>query len=129
MKKNLRFVPLIALGALASFVMPTAVAIAAGEAVGESQRCISLSQIKDSPIIDDRTILVRMRAAGGYKRVDLMGSCPGLSFNGYARSSPENSFCTSDTLSVIGPIAMICKIDKIVTIDANEAKALEAKKK
>lgn len=129
MNKYLRYVPAVALAALAVSLLPAPGAMAAGEAVGETQRCVSLRQIKASPIIDDRTILVKMHGAGGYKRMDLMGNCPGLSFNGYARSSPENSICTSDSLSVIGPVTMICKIDKIVTIDANEAAALEAKKK
>ncbi len=129
MKKSGPYLASLAAAAFAvSLLTPLGGAIA-GDAIGETQRCIRLGQIKESPIIDDRTILVKMRGAGGFKRMDMLGNCPGLSFNGYARSSPENSLCTSDALSVIGPVPVMCKIEKIVNIDASEAAALEAKRK
>ena len=128
MKKSMLYSPAAALALVTASLLYTPSAIAAGEAVGETQRCVSLGQIKDSPVIDDQTILVKMKGSGGFKRIDLMGTCSGLSFNGYARSSPENSICTSDTLTVIGPVRNTCKIEKIVTINEGDATALEAKR-
>lgn len=129
MKKLVPYLASVAIATSALSLLTPFAASAAGNTVGETQRCIQLGQIKETPIIDDRTILVKMRGAGGFKRMDMLGNCPGLSFNGYGRSSPENSLCTSDSLSVIGPVPMICKIEKIINIDATEAAALEAKRK
>ena len=129
MKNVVRYVPSVALASLAMSFLYAPSALAAGDVIGETQRCVSLRQIRESPIIDEQTILMKMGGTGGFKRVDLMGKCPGITFDGYARSSPENSICTSDTLTVIGPINTICKIAKIVNIDAKEAASLEARKK
>jgi len=124
--KTLAYV-MTAVGALtASAVLNTA--FAAGPVAGETSTCIPLGQIASSPIIDDKTILVKMRGTGGFRRLDLVGACNGISYSGYARSSPESRLCTSDSLQVIGPVPGFCKIDKIVMIDEAEADALSAKK-
>lgn len=100
----------------------------AAKAAGETQDCIRLRDISDSPTIDDKTILLKMRAAHQFKRIDLLNSCPGIAFSGFARSSPEDKFCRTDTLKVLELGGMNCKIDKIVTIDEAEAKTLQAKR-
>ena len=100
----------------------------AADVVGETQRCVRLRQIESSPIIDDRTILVKMRGTG-FKRIDLNGTCSGISWDGYARSGPEDSICITDALHVNGPVGNVCTINKIVNIDAQEAAALQAKKR
>jgi len=123
-----RHIPLAFIGVLGAGFFASPAALAAG-ATGESQRCIPLRQIDESPIIDDRTILVKMRGNGGFKRMDLAGGCSGISWQGYARKSPESAICTSDTLHVIGPVRTICKISNIVNIDAAEARALSDKKR
>ncbi len=111
----------LALGALNSGAQ-------AADTIGETQRCVRLRQIESSPIINDRTILMKMRD-NGFKRMDLNGTCSGISWDGYARSGPEDAICVTDALHVIGPVGNICTIDKIVNIDAKEAAALQAKKK
>jgi hypothetical protein len=103
--------------------------VSAADAAGETQRCIHLTQIDESPIIDDRTILVKMRGKSGFKRMDLSGTCTSIARDGYTRVSPENAICTSDSLQVLGPIPSVCQIERIVTIDATEASALEARKR
>ena len=76
-----RFVPLIALTAVSLGLLSASAASAAG-AMGETQRCIRLMQIDESPIIDDRTILVKLRGKNGFRRMDLSGTCSGISWNG-----------------------------------------------
>lgn len=100
---------------------------AAGENIGDTQQCIQLSRIDNSPAIDSRTILIEMEGSGGYKRIDLASSCPGLVFNGFSISTSIDKLCTSDTLTVPDNGGAVCLIDKIVTIDEAEAKALRAK--
>jgi len=124
--KTLAYV-MTAVGALAvSAALNTS--FAAGPVAGETSNCIPLGAIAASPIIDDKTILVKMRGSGGFRRLDLVGACGGISYSGFARSSPESRLCTSDSLQVLGPVPGYCKVEKIVVIDQAEADALTAKK-
>lgn len=122
----------VSLMPLALFTMTIfmgAAAVAEGEDIGSKQKCVSLSFIDQTPIIDERTILVEMRSGRGYKRIDIAGRCPGIIYNGFSRRSrTSNELCDSDTLVVRGPVEAVCMIDKIVTIDEAEAKSLLAKR-
>lgn len=100
---------------------------AAGENVGDTQRCVYLTRIKSSPVIDDRTILVEMRERGSYKRIDLASTCSGLEFSGFEVRLHQDRLCTSDSVAVRQTAGAHCMIDKIVTIDEAEAKALRAR--
>ena len=103
---------------------------AQGDNVGETQMCIQTNYISSTPVIDQRTILVEMRGAGrGYKRIDLMSGCAGLDRStGFAYETSINRLCVQDSLKVLEPVGSVCMIDKIVTIDATEAKALLKKR-
>lgn len=90
--------------------------------------CIELSAIQESPAIDDRTILVKLAGTDNYKRIDLLGTCPGLTMSGFTHKTPEGRLCRSDALNVRQPGGVTCKIDKIVTIGAEEAKALRERR-
>lgn len=114
--------------ALASGVLAVGAVKAEGEKVGDTQQCIRLQNIDETPVIDSKTILVKMRGKDGYKRIDLLSNCPGLRFNGFAHSTSINQLCTSDPLHVLEPVGSTCMIDKIVTIDEAEAKTLLAKR-
>ncbi|MBL8629524.1 MAG: hypothetical protein JNM81_07840 [Rhodospirillaceae bacterium] len=116
--------------ALAGGVLAAAAVKAAdGENVGDTQQCLQLNYIDQTPVIDNKTILVKMKKQGSYKRIDLVNNCSGLKLEGgFAHSTSTNQLCTSDPLKVIGPVGSICMIDKIVTIDEAEAKTLMAKK-
>jgi len=96
-------------------------------AVPAFAECISLTNISESPIIDNKTILVSLKGSG-FKRIDLTGGCSSLTWDGFARSSPSNAICTADILQALGPTRGSCVIDNIVTIDATEAAALRAQK-
>ena len=94
---------------------------------GDRQQCIRLQAVGQTPVIDDRTILVEMKGNGGYKRIDLMNKCVGLKIQGgFSFGTSTQDICTSTGLRVIdgGP----CMIKEIVTIDEAEAKALKARR-
>ncbi|MSO72378.1 MAG: hypothetical protein EXQ84_02050 [Rhodospirillaceae bacterium] len=115
---------LLSATALAASLAVSATAQAAPDRVGETQMCVPMSKIDETPIIDNKTILLKMRGRGNYKRIDLMGPCSGLTFSGYVHVVHVNQFCTSDPLRVLEPVGAVCMIDKIVNIDEAEAKEL-----
>ena len=115
--------------ALAAGMMAAATVRAEGEKIGDTQQCIRLQYIDQTPVIDNKTILVKMKGKGSYKRIDLVNNCTGLKIEGgFSHSSSINQLCTSDALRVLEPIGSTCLIEKIVTIDEAEAKTLLAKK-
>lgn len=97
-----------------------------GDSVGDTQMCIDSHHIRDAPVIDGKTILVKMRVPkDGYKRIDLIRNCAGLyDGSGFAYSSSLNKLCKQDGLIAIGSGGAHCFIDKIVTIDEAEATEL-----
>lgn len=95
---------------------------------GEEEMCIRLSAIKQTPVIDNQTILVEMKGNGGYKRIDLLNRCSGLKIEGgFGYSTSINQLCKQDGLTVLRA-GTRCIIDKIVDITEEEADALLDKK-
>lgn len=92
-------------------------------------KCIPLMTIDETPIIDDKTILVKLKAGGRYKRIDLFSSCPGMQFSGYAHSTRTNELCSTDTLVVLQPVGASCMIKDIIDISEQEAKGLLDRKR
>jgi len=111
----------LATPALAASAMPS-------DTVGATQDCVRLRDIDDSPAIDSKTILIKMKTKGQYKRVDLNGTCSGLIFNGFSHTTRSDEFCRTDALRVNDGSGQTCTVNKIVTIDEAEAKALQAKR-
>ena len=129
MTDHLRRYLIAAFAALATGVLVAAVAKAEGENIGDTQMCVRLQYIDQTPVIDNKTILVKRKGKGGYKRIDLINKCGGLKIQGgFSHSTSINQLCTSDLLRVLEPVGSTCMIDKIVTIDKAEAKLLLAKK-
>lgn len=88
-----------------------------------TQQCIRLQDIKQTPVIDNKTILVEMRGKT-YKRIDLRNRCSGLKIEGgFSHATSINKLCIQDTLRVLNS-GGFCMIDKIVDITEEEAKAL-----
>ena len=116
---------LLAAVAVAGFAQA---AQAASAKIGDTQQCIRLQSIDETPVIDDKTILVRMKG-GEFKRIDLLNKCSGLKMQGgFSHATSTNDLCTTDPLRVLEPVGATCLIEKIVNIDAAEAKALRARK-
>lgn len=117
---------LLTLAVVAGGFLVTPAIAADGDNVGDTQMCIDSHAIDDTPVIDGKTILVKMIVPkDGYKRIDLINNCAGLNKgSGFAYDSPLNKLCKQDTLTVLGPGGSTCFIDKIVTIDKTEAKKL-----
>src|SRR6185295_15598876 len=73
-----------------------------GDRPGDRQQCVRLQAIGQTPVIDDRTILIEMRGRGGYKRIDLMNNCVGLKIQGgFSFGTQTQDICTSTGLRVI----------------------------
>ncbi len=101
---------------------------AAGEKVGDKQMCVALQSVDQTPVIDDSTILIKMKGGRDFKRIDLMSPCSGLKIQGgFSHETSTNDLCTSDPLRVLRSGGSVCMIKQIVTIDKAEAKALEAR--
>ena len=89
--------------------------------------CFKLSQIDESPVVSDTTILLKMKN-GDFHRVDLAGRCPSLKMSGFAHQTPSDDFCTSTVLTVMSPGKSPCTIERIVKIERSEADQLMAKR-
>jgi len=68
--------------ALATAVLTAAAVKAEGEKVGDTQQCVRLQFIDQTPVIDNKTILIKMKSKGQYKRIDLVSNCGGLKIQG-----------------------------------------------
>ena len=113
------------------FLAPMALGLAAAlparaaEAV-KTQQCIEMSAVDHTTVIDGQTILVTMKRRA-FKRIDLVERCLGLATEqAFSFGMQTYELCRSTPLHVLN--GGTCIIDKIVDIDAVEAKALGAKK-
>ncbi|MBD24126.1 MAG: hypothetical protein CMG46_03865 [Candidatus Marinimicrobia bacterium] len=97
-----------------------------GSNIGDTQMCINSEHIIDTPVIDRKTILVKMLIPkDGYKRIDLVRNCSGLyEGNGFSYDTSLNKLCKQDLLFANGSAGSACLIDQIVTIDKAEARRL-----
>lgn len=118
---------LIAITAVLTLGVGATAAVAA-DPIGSTHKCVRLSDIRESPIVDDKTIVLKMRGRDDFKRVDMRGSCSGMKFSGIGHTTPTNELCTSDAITVLQPVGASCMIQQIVTIDKAEADTLLAKR-
>ena len=98
---------------------------AQGDAVGDTQTCLDLGRIDSSPVIDEKTILVKMKAPKSFKRIDLAQPCGLDTMRPFAHSTTTNQLCKQDTLTVMDGSRSVCMIKQILTISEDEAKSLE----
>ena len=113
-----------ALGAVFLFAATAAQAQTADK-VGAPQMCIMSNYIAETPVIDNRTILVRMNPGRGYKRIELETDCNTMADGkNLAFDTSVNRLCVQDTLNAHEDSGHACTISKIVTIDADEAQEL-----
>ncbi|MHB1204693.1 MAG: DUF6491 family protein [Rhodospirillaceae bacterium] len=113
-----------------AFTFVAAGSAAAAEKVGSSQMCIMSNYIEDTPVIDNRTILVRMNPGRGYKRIELETDCNTLADGkSLAFDTSVNRLCVQDTLNAQEDSGHACTISKIVTIDADEAQELMSRRR
>lgn len=101
---------------------------AAADTAGSKHQCVRLTDIRESPVIDDKTIVLKMRGRDDFKRVDMRGTCSGMKFSGIGHSTPTGELCTTNAITVLQPVGAVCMIEQIVTIDRAEAEQLLAKR-
>ena len=85
-------------------------------------QCVRSTDIDQTSVIDDHTILIKLNGRGHYKRADLESPCNGLYFRGFAYSTPNDELCNVNPLHILD--GEICMIKDIVDISADEAKDL-----
>jgi hypothetical protein len=112
--------------ALAAALAFGAGAATAADPVGTTHQCVRLSDIRESPIVDDKTIVLKMRGRDDFKRIDMRGTCSGMKFSGIGHTTPTAELCTSNSITVLQPVGAVCMIRQIVTIDRAEADKLLA---
>jgi hypothetical protein len=110
MKKQFLFLAAtcVAIGGVASAAISggsvserRAKALAAYEPAGEAVNCITLSQIRSSKVIDDRTIDFKMTGGKVYRNT-LPYSCPSLGFEErFSYRTGLNQLCDVDTIRVL----------------------------
>ena len=111
--------------ALAAAGFTTVAFAAQGDAVGDTQTCLDLGRIDSSPVIDSKTILIKMKGPKAFKRIDLAAPCGLDSMRPFAHSTTTNQLCKQDTLTVVDGSHSVCMIKQIVTISEDDAKSLE----
>lgn len=101
-----------------------------GDKPGTPQMCIMSNYIEETPVIDNRTILVRMNPGRGYKRIELETDCNTMADGrNLAFDTRVNRLCVQDTLNAQEDSGHACTISKIVTIDADEAQELMSRRR
>ena len=97
---------------------------------GTTQMCIMSNYIEETPVIDNRIILVRMNPGRGYKRIELATDCSTMADGrNLAFDTRINRLCVQDTLNAREETGHACTISKIVTIDADEAQELMSRRR
>jgi hypothetical protein len=129
-KNNMRNVTAALMAAATLILAATTGPAAAAEAVGSNQMCIMSNYIEETPVIDSRTILVRMNPGRGYKRIELATDCNTIADGkSLAFDTSVNRLCVQDTLNAHEDSGHACTISKIVTIDADEAQELLSRRR
>jgi hypothetical protein len=116
------------LAAVAFIAAASFTAQAASPRVGEAVMCIDSNNIRNTQVVDTRTVLVHLSPGDQYRRIDMTKTCMLTRADGFAYSTSLPKLCKQDILRVIDT-AQTCLIDQIVVIDKAEAKALQAKKR
>lgn len=103
-----RSIPIIAAGAVMSATLALAAApatssdqIAQVRTVGEPVDCVSISRIRDTDVVDDKTIDFKMIGGKTYRNT-LSNSCPGLQFEDrFSYRATTSQLCNVDTIRVL----------------------------
>lgn len=118
---------LVVIGVLAA-LSPSAAART--DSNGREPKCINLMSMGDTPVIDDCTILVKMKTGQvHYKRIDLVAPCPDIVWEGFSYTQDSyNEFCTSYPLKVRAMPGEFCTIADMTDISDGEARQLLARR-
>ncbi|HYC04961.1 MAG TPA: DUF6491 family protein [Azospirillaceae bacterium] len=88
--------------------------------------CIDTSRIRQTTVIDAKTILVEMKGRKDWYRIDLVNRCPGLRTDGFSYETSINRLCKTDPLRTVDtPVPATCLISRIAKSDQAEAERLK----
>lgn len=119
--------------ALASLALGTAAAASSGLAWADDEvrDCVGLSEIERTEIVDNRTILFRMRDGNVYRNV-LRHDCPTLKDRAqFSYRVPTTRLCSMDLINVLEqrgrglePSGVSCSLGSFEPIDPDAAQSL-----
>lgn len=133
---SIRF-PLMSIGVVTTAVVLSASSVSAqGDGEEDFDRtplsCLSVSRIRNTDIIDDRTILFFLRGNKQTYRAYLPRECPGLERNDrFAYEARNGQLCDVDVITVLEQIGVsltptfTCRLGKFIPITAEEAQDLK----
>lgn len=136
MLESIRF-PLMSIGVVSTVALLSASSVRAqDDAEDEFDRtpinCLSVSRIRNTDIIDDRTILFFLRGNKETYRAYLPRECPGLERNDrFAYEARNGKLCDVDVITVLEQIGVsltptfTCRLGKFIPITAEEAQDLK----
>ena len=75
---------------------------AKAESTDRGLMCIPVRGIRDTTVIDDRTILVEMQDRTKFTRIDLANRCIGLGTYGFGYVAHNDELCRTDPLTLVG---------------------------
>jgi hypothetical protein len=128
---------------LTSFGIATAVALLSASspsAQGDEEeefdrtprRCVATARIRNTDILDDRTIIFYLRGNKDVFRTYLPRECPGLERNDrFSYQTHNGQLCDSDTITVLEQIgtrlspSFTCRLGEFIPITAEEAEDLK----
>ena len=98
-------------------------------------KCLTTSRIRDTDILDDRTIIFYLRGNREVYRTYLPRECPGLARNDrFAYRLPGGQLCSLDTITVLEQFGsqlhetVTCRLGEFIPITREEAEDLELEK-
>lgn len=107
----------------------------AAEEAKPAQNCVNLAMIRNTRVIDDKTIVFQMRGSKLYRN-DLPNSCPRLGFNNsFTYSTSITQLCNVDIITVLENFGgrlqrgAACGLGKFQPITKEEFAALRADSK
>jgi hypothetical protein len=98
----------------------------AAQTSGPDMVCIPIQEIRQSPAIDNKTILLELNGHK-YKRLDLVDVCPGITIEGFSFVTSTDDLCTTNGLRVNETAGPMCMIKDIVDITAEQARLLQGR--
>lgn len=96
----------------------------AAQTSGPNMMCIPIQEIRESPAIDNKTVLLELNGHK-YKRLDLVDVCPGITIDGFSFVTSTDDLCTTNGLRVNETGGAMCMIKDIVDITAEQARLLQ----
>lgn len=106
-----------------SLILVMGAAMLGASATSDTSRdCLRTHEIRNTRVLDDKTILFVMRDRKVWKNT-LEGTCPSLAFyESFSYSVHNGSLCSSDWIQVFGGVSFSCGLGRFEASDPSVLK-------